>query len=345
MNPLEVHRKQVLDRLLRIILILGLVAYIPSLYVSIALGLYYLVVINSLGYLLIIAAMIHPRSNYRIKLAVTVITTLTIGAAVIFFTGTEGAGHLWLLFAVVISALFGKRHIIILSIAFSLAALVLSHFFGRWGINKQETAGLAAFAIGANFTLIAIVLSTLIYQLFQFLRDELYEKEQLLRLLHHRVKNNLQLVQSLISLNDDGTSAHEGFRILDRQVAAISHANELVLHSPEYEILQAADLFGSLIRPGKDRLEGEAVLRLSPERITELAVGFIELVEKAGSRGGLRVLIGEGETGDSCIIRISRPAPLPDESELREITETSLLPSEVITVEPDNSGLIMHIRF
>jgi hypothetical protein len=144
-----------------------------------------------------------------------------------------------------------------------------------------------------------IVLLGLIYQLFQFLRNELYEKEQLLRLLHHRVKINLQLAQSLISLNDDDTNTHDGFRILDRQVAAISHANELVLHSPRQECLQAADLFASLIRPGRDSLEGEALLMLSPEKTTELAVGFIELVEKAGQKGGLKVLITEGETKGS----------------------------------------------
>ncbi len=236
-----------------------------------------------------------------------------------------------------------RRHIIIISILFSLASLVLGYFFGRWGITGKETAGAAAFAIGSNFTLIAIVLSTLIYQLFQFLRDELHEKELLLRLLHHRVKNNLQLVQSLISLNNDGKNGNEVFRILDRQVEAISHANNLVLHSPRYESLRAADLFTSLIRPGLDKLEGDALLTLSPEKVTELAVGFIGLVERTGQMGGLLVLIEAGETEDSCIIRIRRPLPPPEASELREAADASLLSSEIISVEADNSGLILYI--
>lgn len=342
MSSLEGKKEEILNTLLRTVAWLGLIAYVPSFYASIVSGFPSLIIVNSLGYGAVLAVMLYPGSTYRAKLSVIVVATLSIGIAVLLLTGSEGAGHIWLLFAVIISSLFGKKRIAVFSITFSAAALALVYFVGKWGLVEHRMAGISALAIGSNLTLVAIAVFMIINQLFGFLRGELEEKEYLLRLLHHRVKNNLQMVQSLISLN-----GYSG--MLERQVSAIAAANEAVLRDPQHEATDVRELLAALIRPGVDRIEGGAVIPLSPERTTELAVGFVELAEKAGARGALRVQIqDEARDGGTreCIITITleeKSGACPPE-ELKAMAAGSLLPSGSVTLLPGGRGLSVAVQ-
>jgi hypothetical protein len=67
--------------------------------------------------------------------------------------------------------------------------------------------------------------------------DALREKEVLLREVHHRVKNNMQVIVSLLSLKDDAIACAEGVRDKVRSMALV---HELLYASPDLSTIDAA---------------------------------------------------------------------------------------------------------
>ena len=68
------------------------------------------------------------------------------------------------------------------------------------------------------------------------LEASLAEKNVLLREIHHRIKNNMQLIMSLISLSSHrivDLSAREIFAAVSRRVVAMALVHEQVYNSPD----------------------------------------------------------------------------------------------------------------
>jgi two-component sensor histidine kinase len=87
------------------------------------------------------------------------------------------------------------------------------------------------------------------------LEASLREKEVLLREIHHRVKNNLQIVDSLLylqmrSLDDDGsTEARDAFRQSQNRVRAMAQIHEQLYRSQDFSKLAFSDYLAQLL-PG-----------------------------------------------------------------------------------------------
>src|SRR6056297_430352 len=285
---MKIDQETVLTSLLRTLVVLGSIAYIPSLIACLKDGLYLLAVIDTLAYAAIAVAVFYPRGSYRFRLVVTVATSLFIGAAVLLTTGTEGAGHIWLIFGVVISALFGEIRIIIVSIVLAELIMLGYGFLIYFEVISSSMTMVSVVAISANMLLIIITLSLITHLLLKALNEKLDHKEELLQLLHHRVKNNLQTVESLIALEDDGVDHIDR---ISRRVAAVSAANELILSDPENRLIDLADLLGSFLRPGTDRLLMIYNNFISAEKLTETAVGLSDIFTILQQYGPLSVEI------------------------------------------------------
>lgn len=74
-------------------------------------------------------------------------------------------------------------------------------------------------------------------------RDRLREKETLLREINHRVKNNLQVILSLMRLTPID---ERGIADLDRKIRSIALAQDLLNSSPDMSSIRAGDFAASL---------------------------------------------------------------------------------------------------
>jgi len=82
------------------------------------------------------------------------------------------------------------------------------------------------------------------------LRRSLQEKDTLLKEVHHRVKNNLQLVSSLVSLqarNVTGPAMREGFQEIQDRVRTIALIHEMLYAGPTLSEIDAGDYVRSLV--------------------------------------------------------------------------------------------------
>lgn len=138
MSLFEARKELLFNKLLKSIVSLGAIAYIPSILACIAEELYLLALVNTLGYTVLLAVLLRKRTRYSVRLGTIVLTTLAIGAAVLLETGTDGAGHIWLLFAVFIAALFGSIRIIVTAVLLTQATMLLSCSFAGSENPKPE---------------------------------------------------------------------------------------------------------------------------------------------------------------------------------------------------------------
>ena len=82
------------------------------------------------------------------------------------------------------------------------------------------------------------------------IRDSLTEKEVLLREIHHRVKNNLQIVSSLLSLQSNRIVDSQASAILQdsqNRVRAMALIHEILYQSPNLAALNFADYVQTLV--------------------------------------------------------------------------------------------------
>lgn len=270
-KTLRHEQEGILVRLLRFMAIGGIIAYIPSVWASLLHGFLVLAVVDTLGYALVIVAAYNERFSFNAKLTVLVAVSILIGAIVLFYTGPHGAGYLWLVAAVVLSALFGRTRVVVFSIGISALVIVcwavaIASGYESWG-STPLTIGI----IGSNLLLICLALSIVIRLLIdrlgasilesrsfarrletelkdtlgikQDLEHSMEAKDALLRELHHRVRNNMQIVQSLLFM----AGHSEELILTGRRVRALAMANDLSLASPKAPKVDVKALFQSLV--------------------------------------------------------------------------------------------------
>lgn len=92
------------------------------------------------------------------------------------------------------------------------------------------------------------------------IRESLFEKEILLKEIHHRVKNNLQLIVSMLNLQSayvTDPSALEAFRVSQDRVRAISSIHEKLYQSPNLARINIGDYIYDLAMHLKGRYGGQ----------------------------------------------------------------------------------------
>jgi two-component sensor histidine kinase len=336
MSLFETRKELLLNNLLKAIIYLGAIAYVPSMFACIMEKLYLLALVNTLGYTLLLIVLLRKRVPYSVRLYTTVLTTLGIGAAVLIETGTDGAGHIWLLCAVFIAALFGRIGIIVTTVLLTQGTMLLYGLLAAAGFLRHQPHMVSVAAISANMLLISIVLSLITHSLLKALRGEIDSQEKVLRLLHHRVKNNLQIVESLISLED---RENDRSPTLERRMRAVSVANELLLADHDLKFVELRELLRVLFSPKKVTVEGEEPLLLPAEQLTEIAVGLSDLIDILYEAGPLTVSI------DSAV-RIRGARPMPERELFMSRAAESLIPAGWIEdcEDMDSTGkLTLHI--
>lgn len=337
MGIIDTRQEQLLNKMLQTLALIGMVAYLPSLYATIMEQLYILALFNTLAYLLILLSVFLPNLSYKKRLSLVVLMLLGLGSIVLYYTGNDGAGHIWLLCAVVVSSLFGETRVIVLSIIISNLSYFAIFLLSSLGYGGSILSLNSYLAISSNMLIISISLSVITYHLLKMLKQEIIEREELLRFLHHRVNNNLQTIQSLIELNEY-SGAEEGWAPLKKQIAAISAANELMLTAEPDRSYEIATLLRSVVRQGVDRVKGEAVIVNKPEQLVELAVGVGDLIEKQGTLNPLSFII-EGDRSTKTVTIDITPLNGGDSETIYEMARNSLLHPDIVSEGKEGKGL------
>lgn len=143
------------------------------------------------------------------------------------------------------------------------------------------------------------------------LREELGEKETLLREVHHRVKNNLQIVSSLISFqarNAASAADKSAFDDLRQRLQAMSLVHEKLFQSRRLSAIDFGEYVTSLVRTLKVSFprDGEVTfdlpeqpLRLPIEKALPAGMVVCELITNVG-----KYAFGEGQP-NRCRITLS----------------------------------------
>ncbi len=297
----DAEKSDILNVILRFLAVAGVLAYVPSVYAAVREGLWPIAAVDSAAYALVVAIAFMPGTRFVARLWFLVGVSLAIGMVVLYQTGPHGAGYIWLLAATVLSALFGKTSIVIAVNCISLG------FIALWGLGLLlgwfESMGSIPFSvliIGTNQLVIGVGLSVVIRLLLDRLSgsitrhesleaklaaeleesksmagrldDALRSKEALLHELHHRVKNNLQVVLSVMSMADlDDPNACDTVK---RRVRALALVNELALARPDVAAVDLAELFKAMApklaescfpRPPRISVQAEAPADIDPQ--------------------------------------------------------------------------------
>ncbi len=322
LSSFDIRKEQLLDTLLRWIVILGAIAYIPSLIACIVGELYVLAAVDTAAYLVVLIIFFAKRTPYRLRLVTVVLVSLAVGGAVLFQTGTDGAGHVWLLFAVFVSALLGEARMNVATVILTQLVMLGYVAAGATGLLRHEFYIVGVSAISANVLLVSIALSLITHRLLSALELEIRNREHTLQLLDHRVKNNLQAVESLVAMSDDGD---EKLLPLCRRIRALSSANELLLSEPGSGSVNLKELLRVITNPRDILVSGESAVRVRPEKLTETTVGFSDLFALLASAAPLNVTL----RGTRLTIAASKG--VPDDNRLGSRIAESLVPPEWIS--------------
>lgn len=90
----------------------------------------------------------------------------------------------------------------------------------------------------------------LINQQNKILKQNLHEKEILLKEVHHRVKNNLHIISGLLELQAKKTTSPEILQVLqdsERQINSIALVHQMLYQYDEFSIISMNDFFNELI--------------------------------------------------------------------------------------------------
>lgn len=160
-----------------------------------------------------------------------------------------------------------------------ILAVFVTHNFMERRVSEERLA--ASHALGElDARLLATSQEALSDQ-----RRSASEREVLLREIYHRVKNNLQIVQSLLRLGsrDLTTDQREPFENAVRRIGAMSRVHNLLYNSPDLASIDFKDYLEELLRDLQESFaaEGrsiEVVLRSDPMRMpldTAVPLAFV----------------------------------------------------------------------
>jgi two-component sensor histidine kinase len=172
------------------------------------------------------------------------------------------------------------------------------------------------------------------------LAKALETNEMLLREIHHRVKNNLQSVMSLVRLQMRGS---EGFEALNSRIKSMIAVHEQIYTHDAYAEIDAADLIRAIVcsavsaHDAKLRVEFDLnPTPVSAEKATALALLVNEVVTNAikyaypnGNEGRLLVALMAAEEPGKCLLTIRDEGVGFDASAVSSGTGTRLIDGSV----------------
>jgi hypothetical protein len=220
-------RQNLLHTLLQIALIVSIPALVAGVYASIRARSLFLVAVDISAYLAFVIAYRLTRRRYGVAAHITVATVLLMALAFLFLLGTKGATTVWLTGATLLAAILLDRRatiavFLISAVAVVAATILLYNDMLPWSLELYGWISVATSFLGvAGFSAVAV------RYLAERLAQSVINEQALNREIHHRVRNNLQMVESLLSIESSAAAAADTRNTLQRmsdRISAVAHS-------------------------------------------------------------------------------------------------------------------------
>ncbi|HET7838662.1 MAG TPA: hypothetical protein VFL04_02795, partial [Rectinemataceae bacterium] len=152
-------RERLLSGLLRVCAGGGLLAYLPSAYLSVVQGYWSVFVADTVACVYVILLALRPAIPARVKIASLLVISYLLGLMLLFTTGPFGAGHLFIFAFVLLAALFGRLRGIIAANVLAIATHVGIAVASALKLVPWPQSLSSVVVISANFILVSLVLS------------------------------------------------------------------------------------------------------------------------------------------------------------------------------------------
>jgi signal transduction histidine kinase/ActR/RegA family two-component response regulator len=189
-RSVEYWRDRILDVIYRSVALLGGVAYLPSVYLSVVEKIWWLAAFNTIGYAWFVWATFFRRISFAVRASLLLAFIYVLGVALLIKLGPFAAGSIWLFtFPVMTSLLFGLRPAIgalavnaLTVICFGAALMADWLTIAFMPINMADKW----WVISANFLLLDTVATLSIAVLLRGLKTALEKQQQTRRSLEEK---------------------------------------------------------------------------------------------------------------------------------------------------------------
>ncbi len=208
---------------------------------------------------------------------------------------------------------FGIEHLVVRWITY-LERITSAYASGRHGVRPERVSAAPAEirSLGETFSRMADLISSRETEL----RESLHQKEILVREIHHRVKNNLQLVMSLLNLHARrirDPRAEEAFAEARSRINALATLHRRLYESESLQEIDLhwflEDLCAELRRGGLSRGRNVELIVESPSEVIgpELAVPLGLLVTEAITNAYKHAFVDRAH--GQIVVQVERQSP------------------------------------
>ena len=318
-------RERLLSILLRVLAATGLVALVPSVYLSIKVGLWLVLVADCAASAIAVVLILLPRVSFRFRTFALLFLAYGLGFILLWVIGPYGAGYLYLLAFVFLAALFGSRRAVVGANLLAVLTYIAYVICLALNILPFEQALDSAVVISANYVMIGAILSASVHHVINGYADAASEErrmrtvlELMVREIEHRVKNNLQVILSIVNLKSrPGTDPAQSIADIKASLSAISSVHSLLYRSGDVYLIKLSAFlrelmgrfrhysenveFSSVWLGQEAELEGEKAVTLGL-LVNEIVTNSLKHAFAPGERG--RVFVEAEHEGQSGLIRM-----------------------------------------
>jgi signal transduction histidine kinase len=136
-DGLPFWQEKILLYLLYILMIFAPVAYIPSMILSVKVGLLSIAIVDTAGYAFLIYLFINKNLSIRFRIKSVLLVAYSLGVLLLLIVGPLGAGYLWLFIVPVIAAIFLELKSAIIALITNAITMVLIGVVHHLGLTSE----------------------------------------------------------------------------------------------------------------------------------------------------------------------------------------------------------------
>lgn len=320
-DGLPYWREKILNYLLLTLMIFALLAYIPSVILSITENFWTIAVLDTLVYAVVIYIFFSPRLSVRLRSMPLLFASYILGVFLLVIVGPYGAGYLWMFVVPIIAAILIEQRIAYFSVALNAATLTVLGLLYHHGVIRYRAAfdfSIGSWlAISSNFLFLEIIVTVALGVIIRGLENTLVNekdisnsleskskelikakekaeradsmKSEFLAQMSHEIRTPINTILSFVSLIKEETKSYETeemkdyFSMIEKGSTRVIRTIDMILNMSE-------------IQSGNFEPKIESIV-LSKEVLAPLAGEF----SKVAANKNLRLIFNPDSEGNTAV--------------------------------------------